>query len=184
MSQAHRILDRLREHLALPWPEHVSARERVVMVVYPPSDERKVRRLLEKGEFEQEVRSIGHGWVRVELATAFSEWLARNEYADRYLRRPDRLWDDAGNVRGLEEYLVEKVVRAASGLTPNDVCALVGCGGLFGLASVSQLIGQVAEQVPGRLVAFFPGELDARTNAYRLLGAKDGWGYLAVPITV
>ena len=35
----------------------------------------------------------------------------------------------------------------------------------------------------GRLVAFFPGGYDAAHNSYRLLGAKDGWGYLATPIT-
>lgn len=61
--------------------------------------------------------------------------------------------------------------------------ALLGCGGLFGLFSVSRLIQLVAEQVPGRLVAFFPGEYGAAHNSYRLLGAKDGRGYLATPIT-
>jgi hypothetical protein len=35
MTLAQTILERLKEHLALPWPENVSARERVVMVVYP-----------------------------------------------------------------------------------------------------------------------------------------------------
>ena len=43
MNLAQTILERLKEHLALPWPENVSPRERVVMVVYPPSDERKLR---------------------------------------------------------------------------------------------------------------------------------------------
>jgi hypothetical protein len=35
MTLAHTILERLKEHLALPWPKDVSPRERVVMVVYP-----------------------------------------------------------------------------------------------------------------------------------------------------
>ena len=37
MTLAHGILERLKEHLALPGPDYVSPRERVVMVVYPPS---------------------------------------------------------------------------------------------------------------------------------------------------
>lgn len=38
-------------------------------------------------------------------------WLANFEYRDRYLGKPERLWDDAGNVRGLEEYLVATIPR-------------------------------------------------------------------------
>lgn len=183
MTLAQTILERLKEHLSLPWPENVSPRERVVMVVYPPSDERKLRRLIESGEFASEMKTTGHGWQEFDLATEFSRWLAEFEYRDRYLNRPERLWDDHGNVRGLEEYLVKKIADAASTLTRNDVLALIGGGGLFGLHSVSTLMEQIENHIPGRLVIFFPGEHDQRTNNFRLLGAKDGWGYLAVVIT-
>ena len=90
MTLAQTILDRLKEHLALPWPENVSARERVVMVVYSPSDERKLRRLLQSGEFASEMATTGHGWVEHDLATEFSRWLANYEYSDRYLNRVPR----------------------------------------------------------------------------------------------
>jgi hypothetical protein len=182
MSVAQTIVDRLKEHLALPWPENVSPRERVVMVVYPPGDERKLRRLLESGEFAKEIRTTGHGWKEHDLATEFSRWFSANEYRDRYLQRPERLWDGSGNVRGLDQYLVEKIGEIAGSLTSNDALALVGSGGLFGLHSVSSLIERIENHIPGRLVIFFPGEYDANNNSYRLLGAKDGWGYLAVPI--
>lgn len=183
LTQTQTILERLKEHLALPWPDNVSARERVVMVVYPPSDERKLRRMIESGEFASEIKTTGHGWVEHDLAPDFSSWLANFEYRDRYLGKPERLWDDAGNVRGLEEYLVAKIAEAAKDMTANDALALVGGGGLFGLHSVSTLIERIESRVQGRLVIFFPGEHDAKNNSYRLLGAKDGWGYLAVPIT-
>jgi hypothetical protein len=39
----------------------------------------------------------------------------------------------------------------------------------------------VQDLVNGRMLVFFPGEVDG--NNYRLLGAKDGWNYLATPIT-
>jgi len=183
MNLAQTILERLKEHLALPWPEDVSPRERVVMVVYPPSDERKLRRLIESGEVAREIKAIGRGWQELDLAPEFSRWLAQYEYRDRYLTRPERLWDDQGNVRGLEEYLIEQIAKVSAHLTKNDVLALVGGGGLFGLHSISTLVERIENHIPGRLVIFFPGEHDAKNNSYRLLGAKDGWGYLAVPLT-
>jgi hypothetical protein len=36
--------------------------------------------------------------------------------------------------------------------------------------------------VRGRLVGFFPGQYEQ--NNYRLLDARDGWNYLAVPISI
>ncbi len=183
MTLAQTMLERLKEHLALPWPKNVSPRERVVMVVYSPNDERKLRRLIISGEFAREILTTGHGWVEHDLSTEFSSWLANFEYRDRYLNRPERLWDDAGNVRGLEEHLVTRIAESAKDMTENDALALVGGGGLFGLHSVSSLVERIESHIPGRLVIFFPGEHDARNNSYRLLGAKDGWGYLAVPLS-
>lgn len=183
MSLAQTILEKLKEYLTLPWPQNVSARERVVMVVYPPNDERKLRRLLESGEFSREIATTDHGWTELDLGPEFSKWLAGSEYAEQYLQRPERLWDDSGNIRGLREHLIYQVAEKCKAMTSNDVLALVGGGGLFGLFSVSSLVEQIESHIPGRLVIFFPGEHDAKNNSYRLLGAKDGWGYLAVPIT-
>ena len=36
--------------------------------------------------------------------------------------------------------------------------------------------------IRGRLVVFFPGSHEK--NVYRLLDARDGWGYMAFPITL
>jgi hypothetical protein len=40
----------------------------------------------------------------------------------------------------------------------------------------------VEGDVKGRLVVFFPGTLEQ--NNYRLLDARDGWNYMAVPISI
>jgi len=56
-----------------------------------------------------------------------------------------------------------------------------GLGSLFGITSVSALIEAVAGNIRGRLLVFFPGHYEG--NNYRLLDARDGWNYLAVPIT-
>ena len=183
MSYAQTILDKLKAHLALPWPENVSGQERVLMAVYPPNEERRIRRFIDSGEFAAEIRNLQHGWSSIDLSTAFSEWLATHENRERLLQKTSRLWGDQPFVKGLEEYLVESIVKASANDDSNSVFALIGCGGLFGFSSVSQLIGKVCEKVPGRVVVFFPGEHDAEHNSYRLLGAKDGWGYLATTIT-
>ena len=43
------------------------------------------------------------------------------------------------------------------------------------------VVEDVAPAIQGRLAVFFPGEYES--NNYRLLDARDGWNYLAVPIT-
>ena len=60
----------------------------------------------------------------------------------------------------------------------------LGAGTLFGLGDavkVSALLNAVNDAVAGRLLVFFPGEHEG--NSYRLLDARDGWNYLAIPIT-
>ena len=55
-------------------------------------------------------------------------------------------------------------------------------GSLFGFARVSQVLKLVERDVQGRLVVFFPGQFEQ--NNYRLLDARDGWNYMAVPISI
>ena len=43
------------------------------------------------------------------------------------------------------------------------------------------MLDALNESVSGRLLIFFPGEHQG--NSYRLLDARDGWNYLATPIT-
>ena len=40
----------------------------------------------------------------------------------------------------------------------------------------------IKESVQGRLLVFFPGEHHPENHTYRLLDARDGWNYLAVPL--
>ncbi len=61
------------------------------------------------------------------------------------------------------------------------VVAITGVAALFGFARVSQVLSLVEAHIRGRLLVFFPGVYE--NNNYRLLDARDGWNYLAVPIT-
>jgi hypothetical protein len=60
--------------------------------------------------------------------------------------------------------------------------AIFGVGALFGFTRVSRVLKIVEPSIKGRLAVFFPGTFD--NNNYRLLDARDGWNYLAVPITL
>src|SRR3712207_8252085 len=45
----------------------------------------------------------------------------------------------------------------------------------------SALLNAVNDAIAGRLLVFFPGEVE--NNNFRLLDARDGWDYMAVVIT-
>jgi hypothetical protein len=50
------------------------------------------------------------------------------------------------------------------------------------LARVSTIVEGIKDTVAGRLLVFFPGEHHPENHTYRLLDARDGWNYLAVPL--
>ena len=58
---------------------------------------------------------------------------------------------------------------------------MYGVGSLFGFVRVSQVIPLVETHIRGRLLVLFPGVYEQ--NNYRMLDARDGWNYLAIPIT-
>jgi len=64
----------------------------------------------------------------------------------------------------------------------NSVVAGFGVASLYGLTKMSLVLKEVENEIRGRLVLFFPGEYENQN--YRLLDARDGWNYLAVPITL
>jgi len=69
----------------------------------------------------------------------------------------------------------------ASGVDKETVLAVLGVGSLFGVTYLSGVIAEVEESIPGRLLVFFPGEYER--NVYRFMDARDGFNYMAVPIT-
>jgi len=70
----------------------------------------------------------------------------------------------------------------AQGVDEDTVVAVQGVACLFGFTRVSLVLKEVVKDIRGRLVVFFPGEYE--DNNYRLLDARDGWNYFAVPITL
>jgi len=102
-----------------------------------------------------------------------------HEYREEFFEHPEDLelaLDDFG------EAVRERVSTALAdpGADAQAVVAVSGVAALFGLTRVSVLVDRIAPRIRWRLLVFFPGQRDG--SNYRLLGARAGWNYLAVPI--
>jgi Domain of unknown function (DUF1788) len=166
----------------LPWDRNVAGPQRVWLAVYDKEDERKLR--LRLGLFEEATHHAGHRWHALDLTDAFADWMCSPEnaaYAEGYFESPDLL-DDAV-LADFKQSVVSRI-RAALGHLPeadDAVLALYGVASLFGFLRISEVLPLVEGDVRGRLLVFFPGVYEQ--DNYRLLDARDGWNYHAVPIT-
>lgn len=183
MSRLERLLAVYRDHIEIPWPSGVAPIQRVIFLVYDKEDELRLRPGIE--DFAQATTGAGKRWHLIDLTNAFPTWLATQEYRESYFEAPEDLDGyPTGEVTGFIADTVERLKsEIASAADANTVVALLGVGSLFGLARVSTLVEGIKDAVAGRLVVFFPGEHHPETHAYRLLDARDGWNYLALPLT-
>ncbi|MCS6260457.1 DUF1788 domain-containing protein [Shewanella baltica] len=172
-----KLLNSYESHISLPWPSTVSADERTIFLVYHKEDELKLRARI--GEFEQATTQYSHPWTLLDLTNSFETWMSEQDYKETYFEDPEYL---TGLYGDFADELVERLTKQfVDDQDENEVIAMLGCGTLFGFASVSGLVEAVAEHVKGRLVIFFPGEV--HNNNFQLLDAKDGWGYHATAIS-
>ncbi len=180
MGRIEDLASRYESHISAPWQRNLAGAQRAIFVVYPPEDERKLRARLD--EFETRTKAAGHDWKLVDLTNVFARWMAAMDYRDSYFEEPADL------VLKLQAGFVQHVavelrkVLAAPEVTENTVVGVYGVASLFGFTKVSLVLKEIEQEIHGRLVLFFPGEYD--NNNYRLLNARDGWNYLATPITL
>jgi hypothetical protein len=162
----------------IPWERGLGGPQRVWFAIYDPPQERRLRLRLE--EFAIATRDAGHGWVHRDITTAYEEWMATHRHRDAYFAEPE-FFTYARDAFASHLADIVREALTADEVDENTVVAVSGVGALFGLTSVSQLTERLAPAIRGRLLVFFPGDYDG--TSYRLLDAKDGWNYLAVPIT-
>lgn len=180
MGRIEQLAEKYRQHVSLPWQQTVAGAQRVILVVYDKDQERAL--LARQQLFELATRETGHEWFEVSVADSFARWMAADEYRDAYFESPDDLQ------LKLDSEFTEYVAAHIRGtlekpeVIDTSVLAVFGVGGLFGFTRVSRVLKLLEPYIRGRLVVFFPGAFDQ--NNYRLLDARDGWNYLAVPITV
>ena len=177
MSEIEDILSKYERYVKLPWDPKLAGAQRVWFARYDPGQERRLR--LRIGEFQTATTDAGHRWCLVDITDSFAEWMTNHEYRDAYFEQPNDL--ELALV-DFSDFVAERVRQALSQqeTDKNTVVALLGLSSLFGLIRVAELIAKVDSEVPGRLLAFFPGQREG--SNWRLLNARDGWNYHAVPI--
>ncbi|WP_321894635.1 BREX protein BrxB domain-containing protein [Paraburkholderia heleia] len=180
MARLEDLAELYGNHISTPWQRTVAGAQRVIMVTYDKELERVLR--ARKDEFETRTRAAGHDWFEVDVTTAFSSWLAADDYREAYFESPEDLQMKLD--AEFSDYVASLIrsVLTRTEVTENSVVAVLGVGSLFGFARVSQVLKLVEGDVTGRLVVFFPGQFEQ--NNYRLLDARDGWNYMAVPISI
>ena len=177
MSSLDRLLQNYSRQVRLPWSSNIAGKQRVWFAVYAPAEERRVRAHLP--EFEALTLQAGHGWSIVDLTGLMPEWLAAHDYREAIFAEPEQF----SNNNELEILAAEKInaACAAGPADANAVVAVAGLASLFDFMRVSSLIERVEDSVRGRLLLLFPGEY--RQNVYRFMDARDGFNYMAIPIT-
>jgi hypothetical protein len=179
MSAVEDLVRSYERFVRMPWDGSLAGAQRIWFAIYDPVQERRLRWRIE--EFATATRMAGHGWHLVDLTDAFARWMAAHEYREAYFEQPEDM--DLTLRQDFSAFAASQVQAGlnASGVSESTVVAVLGLGSLFGLTRASTLFETVAPDVRGRLLAFFPGQHDG--SNYRLLDARDGWNYLAVPIT-
>ena len=180
MGRIEELASSYGRHIATPWQRNLAGDQKAIFVVYPKIDERRLRARLEL--FETETTKAGHGWRLFDFTDVFARWMAGTEYKEVYFEEPEHL---AMKLRS--DFLQFAASELREVLTrertdQDTVVAVHGVATLYGFTRLSLILKEAAKDIRGRLVLFFPGEFE--DNNYRLLDARDGWNYLAVPITL
>lgn len=178
-SKIDRLLEAYEGVLSEPWVGRLSSKERTWFLVYDPSDQRKLD--LRVGDFEAATQRSGRKWVTISMKPCFPKWMATHDYRDAYFEDPESMMgvlDDEFKPFAIG-FLNDRIQEA----NPDDktVIALRDVTSLFGFVLLSEVL-EGRKDFTGRMLVFFAGEYDQ--IQYRLLDARDGWSYLARPITV
>ncbi len=178
MSEVEDLLKAYENLVRLPWDSSLAGPEKVWFVVYDPAQERRIR--LRLPEFETVTKKHGHGWRSVDLTDSFARWISTHKYRDSYFEEPELLEPALQAFTNAVAQEI-KAVLTAEDVDLNTVVCLTGVASLYGLTKVSNVLEKVTADLRGRLLVCFPGEHDGQV--YKILGAREGWNYLAVPIT-
>jgi hypothetical protein len=180
-SRVDSLVEAYTRHVGLPWDQGLAPAQRVWFAVYPKEEERRLRYKVPAFELATtDPKGAGRRWVLVDLTESFSRWLDGEKYREHYFKNPKML---APKLPRFLDFAAAEVVAAgqAAGADDRTVVAVLGIASLFGFAQVSDLVPRIVPHLTGRLLVFFPGSREG--NVYKLLDAREGWNYLATPIT-
>lgn len=179
-TRIDQLLEAYEKVLNEPWSSAISGQERIWFLVYDPAEQRKVELRLD--DFETAAMKAGIKWRIISLKPCFPSWMANHEYREEYFSNPEFIVDqlEAEFIPYAIQFLKDRLIHI--GQDEQTLIAIKDVSSLFGFARLSEIIKGSEKYFKGRLLIFFPGEFDQ--NHYRLLDARDGWDYLARPITI
>lgn len=178
MGRIEELAERYADQVSVPWMPNLPGAQRVMLLVYEKDIERMLRARID--EFASRTKAAGHGWRLVDMTTWFAEWMAGIEYRDAYFQSPDLL--EMKLEGDFKQHVAARLEAIITETDENTVVAVIGAATMYGFLRISELIRDVEQAIPGRLLMFFPGSKDG--SNYRLLDARDGWNYLANGITL
>jgi hypothetical protein len=180
MAHIEELVASYKAHISAPWQRNLAGAQKTICVVYPKMDERRLRARLEL--FALATKESGHEWLPFDFTNVFSDWMAATNYRDEYFRSPSDLTIKLET--DFVQYAAGQLRNVLISPQADETTVVSACGvaSLFGFSRVSSLLKEVENDIRGRLTLFFPGEYENQN--YRLLDARDGWNYLAVPITL
>ncbi len=179
ISKIDALLNAYENVLKEPWNLKLSGQEKVWFLVYDPSEQRKVS--LRMGDFESITRKNNRLWIEVDLQPSFPLWMSQHEYREEYFASPEGIQDQIES--DFKGFVVDHITQAVEAATDieNTVVAITNVSSLFGFIKLSDVLREIYSINKGRMLIFFPGE--HQNNHFRLMDARDGWNYLARPIT-
>src|SRR2546426_518709 len=158
MGRLEELAARYRGHIGAPWQRNLAGDQKAIFVVYPKTDERKLRARMEL--FEMATTSTTHRWRLFDLTATFARWMADTDYRDAYFEEPETL---AMKLRSdFVQYATGQLreTLTAEGVDEDTVVTVQGVACLFGFTRVSLVLKEVVKDIRGRLVVFFPGQYE------------------------
>ncbi len=175
-SRIARLVQSYQSFIELPWEQGLAGAQKVIFAVYDKTEELRLRAHVE--EFEIATKAAMHDWRLIDITDAFPRWMIKHDYSEGYFESPDDLQDCLPE---FTDSIVDSINAILAEADDNTVVALQGVAAVYGFSHVSEIVAKVANNVKGRLLVLFPGEYE--NNNYRLLDARPGWNYQAIPIT-
>jgi hypothetical protein len=179
MAKVDDLIKKFEKVIKEPWAKGLSGQEKVWFLVFDPTELRRVEFRL--GDFEILTKNSGRSWHQVSLHKLFTSWMANNAYKEAYFEDPEYISDALQG--DFKQYVLSELDEALTRRNEEDaLIVLKDVSAIFGFLKLSEVINALSNKVKGRMMVLFPGEFS--NNQYRLMDARDGWDYLARPITL
>jgi hypothetical protein len=176
MGKIEGLIKNYENYVSLPLDRKLAGSQRIWFALYDPNDEKRIRARIT--EFELATKKAKRGWRQINLTDIFSKWMSKQKYMKSYFEDPGSLEIAFPELR---DWIAEEIRLELEQSDESEIVALIGVASLFGFCRISSLLPMIESEIKGILLVFFPGQFE--NNNYRLLDARDGWNYLAVPIS-